>query len=101
MFRFEDQGFRSSKPASPPDAAGRLILPYPGGGAMTTIQVQPLTRKFPIVTLFVSGNPPVRRCFSTTLVHCQGPGELSIAEDQLVFLFAKDRDESLIAAPRI
>ena len=42
--------------------------------AMTTIQVQPLTRKFPIVTLFVSGNPPVRRCLSTTLVHCQGPG---------------------------
>ena len=41
---------------------------------MTTIQVQPLTRKFPIVTLFVSGNPPVRRCLSTTLVHCQGPG---------------------------
>ena len=74
VFRFEDQGFPSSKPASPPDAAGRLIPPYPGGGAMTTIQVQPLTRKFPIVTLFVSGNPPVRRCLSTTLVHCQGPG---------------------------
>ena len=70
------------------------------GGASQQLSFIAKVLEEPFIAKELTTKPP-RRYLSTTLVHCQGPGELSIAEDQLVFLFAKDLDESLIAAPRI